>query len=341
MKAAVIDQWNHVSVQQVPDLTLEQDEVLIRVAYTGICKSDISIFTGNHPIAQTPVIAGHEFSGYVVQINSNEKLDYQVGDKVVGHITLPCGHCDACIAGHPNCCRNLRVLGTQTQGTFAEYVKLPISKVYRLPADADLRLYALVEPLAVATYATQEVGLRVGETVAIIGGGPIGLCCGLIAKTAGASKMVVFEVNPERASFMRENFGFTVLDPTRPGALAEAMELTNGCGFQRIYETSGSAGGFQMITQLGCVRAHGVIIGITKEPAPLDTWKMMHEEMRLTTIRVHQQYAYGTALELVKSGALNRELQTLITDEFDLEDTQAAFEFCLRDTKHVKVLIKS
>lgn len=341
MKAAVIDQWNHVSVQEVPTPELERDEVLIRVAYTGICKSDISIFTGNHPIARTPVIAGHEFSGYVEKINSDVPLPYAVGDKVAGHITLPCGHCDACIDGHPNCCRNLRVLGTQTQGTFAEYVKLPIGKVYRLPEDADLRKFALAEPLAVAMYATQEVGLRVSETAAIIGGGPIGICCGLIARTAGASRIVVFEVNPDRARTLRETFGFTVLDPTQPDAVSQAMAMTDGLGFQRIYETSGSVPGFRMVTELGRVRAHAVIIGITKEPAPLDTWKMMHEEMRLTTIRVHQQYAYAAALDLVRSGRLDRELEMMITDEFDLDHTQEAFEYCLKDTKHVKVLIKS
>lgn len=341
MKAAVINPWNHITYADVPTPELEKDEVLIRVAYTGICKSDISIFTGSHPIAKAPVIAGHEFSGYVEKINSDAKLPYAVGDKVAGHITLPCGHCDACIDGHPNCCRNLRVLGTQTQGTFAEYVKLPISKVYRLPDDADLRKFALAEPLAVAMYATQEVGLRVSETVAIIGGGPIGICCGLIARTAGASKIVVFEVNHDRAASLRETFGFTVIDPTKPDAVAEAIAMTDGLGFQRIYETSASIPGFKMVTALGRVRAHAVIIGITKEPAPLDTWKMMHEEMRLTTIRVHQQYAYAAALELVKSGSLDRELMAMITDEFELADAQKAFEFCLNDTKHIKVLIKS
>ena len=132
-----------------------------------------------------------------------------------------------------------------------------------------------------------------------------------------------------------------MLDPTEPEALDKGMAMTEGLGFQRIYETSGSEPGFRMITALGRVRAHGVIIGITKEPAPLDTWKMMHEEMRLTTIRVHQQYAYGAALELVKSGRLDRELELMITNEFDLEQIQEAFEFCLSDTKHNKVLIKS
>lgn len=341
MKAAVINQWKQFDIQEVPTPALEKDEVLIRIAYTGICKSDISIFLGAHPIAKTPVTPGHEFSGYVEEINSDKEVPFAAGDKVAGHITLPCGHCDACIDGHPNCCRNLQVLGTQTAGTFAQYVKLPVSKVYRLPDDADLRKYALAEPLAVAMYATQEVGLRVSETVAIIGGGPIGLCCALIARNAGASKIVIFEVNPDRAEEIRRNFGFDVLDPTEPEALEKGMAMTEGLGFQRIYETSGSEPGFRMITALGRVRAHGVIIGITKEPAPLDTWKMMHEEMRLTTIRVHQQYAYGAALELVKSGRLDRELELMITNEFDLEQIQEAFEFCLSDTKHNKVLIKS
>lgn len=341
MKAAVINEWNRYSVQEVQTPVPEKDEVLIRVAYTGVCKSDISIFLGAHPIAKTPVIPGHEFSGYVAAINSDEDLPYKVGDKVAGHITLPCGHCDACIDGHPNCCRNLRVLGTQTQGTFAEYVKLPISKVYKLPDDADMRMFALAEPLAVALYASQEVGLRVGETVAIIGGGPIGICCGLIARNSGASKIVIFEVNPDRAAQLREKFGFTVLDPTQSDAIDRAMAMTEGLGFQRIYETSASVPGFRMITKLGRVRAHAVVIGITKGEAPLDTWKMMHEEMCLTTIRVHQQYAYATALEIVKSGNLRKELEMMITDEFALDDIQEAFEFCLKDTAHIKVMIRS
>lgn len=341
MKAAVLNEWKKFDIQEVDTPKLDKDEVLIRIAYTGICKSDISIFLGAHPIAKTPVTPGHEFSGYVEKINSDKELPFAVGDKVAGHITLPCGHCDACIDGHPNCCRNLRVLGTQTNGTFAEYVKLPITKVYRLPDDADMKRFALAEPLAVAMYATQEVGLRVSESVAIIGGGPIGICCALIARNAGASQIVMFEVNPDRAEAIRRDYGFEVLNPTEADAVEKAMKKTGGLGFQRIYETSGSQAGFQMITALGRVRAYAVIIGITNQPAPLDTWKMMHEEMRLTVIRVHQQYAYAAALELVKSHALDQELDQMITDEFDLDHIQEAFEFCLKDTKHNKVIIKS
>ena len=180
-------------------------------------------------------ILGHEFSGVVAELGSPCE-GIKPGDKVCAHILEYCGRCDACKKGFHNLCRSLKVLGTQSDGTFAEYVKVGIDKLFRLPDDADLRVYALAEPLAVGVYATDRIGVALADTALVIGAGPIGLCCAFAARKAGASRVVLSEVVLEKIEFAR-SLGFEVIDVGSQDLLAAAEAYTDGVGFDPVSYT--------------------------------------------------------------------------------------------------------
>nr|WP_122012836.1 alcohol dehydrogenase catalytic domain-containing protein [Maliibacterium massiliense] len=162
MKAAVCYEWNQVTFDDIPVPVLKEDEALVKIVYCGLCQSDLKVYTGHHPRAAKPMIVGHEFSGVIAKINTARDIDLRVGDKVVGQPFTGCGVCALCTSGHDNVCRQLRNFGTQKFGNFCEYSVVPVRKLYKLAPDADLRLFALAEPLAVAVGAVNACDIRIG-----------------------------------------------------------------------------------------------------------------------------------------------------------------------------------
>lgn len=339
MKAAVLQNWNKLAVCEKSCPEPGSKEVLVQVAYTGICGSDIHSYTGKHPLAHAGMVLGHEFSGIIAALGG-ECTKFKIGDKVCAHIIQECGLCDACKEGHFNLCRSLKVLGTQTTGTFAEYVTVKEDKLFLLPPDANLRVYALAEPLAVGVYATNRLYFKISDKAFIIGAGPIGLCCAFAAQKAGASKVVLSETQPERIEFAK-SLGFTVMDAKKPGIEETILKLTDGKGFNRIYETSGVPVSTELVTKIGAVRASVVMIAYSNDPRPIDTWNLMRKEIVITSIRVHTQQAFEAAVKMMISDALLREnLIQIITSNYDLDKIQEAFQSCLNTTNNCKVMVR-
>lgn len=339
MKAAVLTKQKTLALCDVETPVAGPGEAVIRVAYTGICGSDVHLFTGRHPLSRAGMILGHEFSGIVAALGSPCKT-IQVGDKVCAHIIQGCGHCDACKKGVQNLCRDLRVLGTQADGTFAEYVKVDIHKLTRLPDDADLRIYALAEPLAVGVYATNRLHFELADTALIVGAGPIGLCCAFAAKKAGASKIVFSEIVPEKIAFA-QSFGFDVIDAGKGDLEQVMLGCTDGKGFNRIYETSGAPFSTELLTKVGAVRANIMMVAYSAEPRPIDTWNLMRREINMSSIRVHSQQAYEAAVKMLQYDEILRgQAARMITRDFDFSEIQKAFDCCLDGTANCKIMIK-
>jgi threonine dehydrogenase-like Zn-dependent dehydrogenase len=194
MKAMVLTEWEKLELKDTPLPELAEDEALIKVKYAGICGSDVHIFTGHHPTAKAPVILGHEFVGTVMKINSRKSLKFKIGDRVVAEPLISCGVCEACLAGNGHVCKNLKLLGIHTDGAFAEYVKVSVAKIIPVADHLSDRVAALTEPFAVGFHVNQRADLKNGDTALVIGGGPIGLIVGMVAKVSGASKVIFSEI---------------------------------------------------------------------------------------------------------------------------------------------------
>lgn len=343
MRAMVVTAPSTLEERDMPVPVLKTGEALIKIAYTGICGSDVHVYKGETPTAKKDVITGHEYSGVIEAIapGSQNPAGLKPGDKVVGWIVEACGVCDACLGGHTNLCRNLKCYGTQVDGTFREYISAPLSMLYKIPDDADLRLYALVEPMAVAIYAVREAPLQLGDTALVIGGGAIGMCTAIAARMAGASKVAVSEIEAGKIARI-QRLGFDVINPRECDGVQRVRQLTDGHGFNCVFEASGTPAGYELLTKAGSYRAKGVNIGMNFKPSPLITRDIMVTEMRIQAIRIHQQSVFGLTANMFAhlSEQAKQSLYTLISDDYDFEHLKDAFEFCVNDRSYCKVMVK-
>ena len=343
MRAYVVKAPFELEERKVPVPVPKEGEALVRIAYTGICGSDTHAYMGHVPTIKKDVILGHEYSGVIEAIaeGSENPNGLKKGDKVVGWIVIACGKCDACLGGHTNLCRNLKCYGSQTDGTFREFITAPLSMLYKIPDDADLRFYALTEPMAVAVYAVRECPVQLGDTVLVIGGGAIGACTALSARMAGASKVVVAEIAPIKIELMKK-LGFEVINSKEENALERVRELTDGKGFNCVFEATGHPSGYELLTKAGSYRAKGLNIGQNWGPSPLITRDIMEREMRIKAIRIHQQSVFGLTAALFASlrEDVKKDLYSLITDDYDFDHLKEALDFAANDRTYCKIMVK-
>lgn len=339
VKAAVIERKNSIHIKDVPMPQLYDGEALIRVRYCGICGSDMHVLHGQHPTAQFPVIPGHEFVGEFVEAKGTGAQDFQPGDLVVAQPFFSCGNCEPCAKGHDNVCRKLQFMGAHCDGAFAEYVKVATRKMYKIPADMDLKLAALVEPVAVAVHDVRRSGLQVGETALIIGGGPIGMLIALIARHTGARKVVISEINEFRCEFARK-LGFETVNPLEADFERQMHALTDGKGFDVTFEVSGSKPGITSAVEYTTAGGMIMIIGMTHEPYPVDLSAVFAKELRMQGVRIHTQYNFIGAVELLKSGVLDEMFSTLISKVYPFEHIDQAFEFMQEPGNYFKFLVE-
>lgn len=339
MRAAVLKEFYDVDVENIQVPEIGDDEALVKVQYAGICGSDIHVFSGKHPAAKPPIVLGHEFCGELVKINTKKETDLIIGDKVVVQPFTGCNGCDICIQGRDNICSKLSILGIHRDGCFAEYVKVPLRKVYSIPYGTDMRVAALTEPLAVAIHDVRRSDLKVGQTVLVVGGGPIGVLIAMAARMNGASGIVVSEINKSRINFIR-SMGFDIINPLECDAVNEVSSLTGGKRFDVVFEVSGVKPGIELAFKGAKIGGTIVMVGIPSGSIPLDTGTIIYEELDVKGVRIHSQISFATAVELVKSGTLNTDLSKLITNVFPLDNVKEAIKFSIEDQEHFKVLLE-
>ncbi len=339
MRAAVIREANLLELAEVPVPKLKPGEALVRVKYCGICGSDLHVLHGQHPTARFPVVPGHEFVGEIVATHGEGRDVPAKGETVVAQPFFSCGHCQPCAKGRDNVCRNLCFIGAHTDGAFAQYVKVALRKTYRLPDSVDPRLAALAEPLAVAVHDVRRSRLQVGETALVIGGGAIGLLIAIVARRAGAGRVVVSEPSAWRRKFA-ESLGFTAVDPLSQDFDARLGAAGEGLGFDTVFEASGSRPGVAACTRYAKISGRIMIIGMTREPYPVDLSAVFAKELVLEGVRIHAQYHFIGALELLKSGVLDAELSPLISEVFPFEKVTDAFAMAESGGDFLKILVK-
>lgn len=339
MKAAVIDRENSIHLQEKEIPKINEGEALIKVRYCGICGSDLHVLHGQHPTATFPVVPGHEFVGELVEINGTGAEGLKPGDMVVAQPFFSCGNCEPCAQGHDNVCRHLKFMGANCDGGFAEYVKVAARKVYKIPEDMDLRLAALAEPVAVAVHDVRRSGLQVGQSVLIIGGGPIGMLIAMVARKSGASKVVISEINQFRCEFAKK-LGFETVNPLDDDFSEKMCKLSAGKGFDVTFEVSGSKPGISSAVAYTTIGGMIMVVGMTKEPHPVDLSAMFAKELRMQGVRIHAQYNFIGAIELLKSEDLHEEFASLISKIYSFDDIEKAFEFVQTPGDYFKVLVK-
>ena len=296
-------------------------EVQVRVAYTGLCGTDLHILHGNMDArVTTPLTFGHEMSGTVAAVGDGV-AGWSVGDAVT---VMPLdwdGTCPACLAGNQHICQNLNFIGIDSPGSLQELWNVPAEVLVALPAGLRLDHAALVEPVAVAVHDVRRSNLQPGQKAVVIGGGPIGVLIASVAREFGG-EVVVIELDANRRAQI-DALGFTALDPRATDQVEWVTEWTGGAGADVVFEVSGAAQAVLGATDLAKVRGTLVVVAIHPVPREINLQRLFWRELSILGARVYQRVDFETAVELLASGVIPAEL--LITRIVGLDQTREAF----------------
>jgi hypothetical protein len=216
--------------------TPQPGEALLRIRRIGVCGTDLHIFTGNQPYLSYPRVMGHELAATVEEAPAGSRVS--VGDTVSVIPYISCGHCNACLKGRTNCCRNIGVLGVHRDGGMTEYLCVPVE--FLVKADGlSLDQAAMVEFLAIGAHAVARAATKAGDTVLIAGAGPIGLAVAVFARMEGAS-VTLIDGRRDRLDFARQHLGITSTVLLGEGDVEELSKITDGDFFDIVFDATGN-----------------------------------------------------------------------------------------------------
>jgi (R,R)-butanediol dehydrogenase/meso-butanediol dehydrogenase/diacetyl reductase/L-iditol 2-dehydrogenase len=347
MRAAVIKAVGVLEVQNVPEPACEPDEIKVKIAYAGICGSDPKIIDGTvgaafpagaigGPLAVTPMrpgvrIAGHEASGTIVEIGKDVKGNFKIGQHVAMNFRKTCGGCYYCQNQMEHFCERVMPF----VGVMAEYGCFKESLVYKLPDDLPMDEGAFLEPLSIAVHTVDIAKIKVGDSVIITGGGPIGLLTLQVAIRAGAAKILVSEPVAEKRELARRFGADVTVDPLHEDLLAIANKFTDQRGFNVCIEATGIPALARQLILLSERCGHIVWAGVY--PGDIDLgvpiFYMYSKELSIHSVKL-APYSFPRALEILPK----LDLKPMIT-VFPLDDAVKAFE-AHKKGKDIKILLK-
>lgn len=333
MKAAVYDGSPKIKLIETEVPKVGPKEALLRVYACGICGTDMRILASGHRcIPQGAIrILGHELSGEIVAVGSEVSWP-RLGMRVALSPNMGCGHCDLCIQGYTQLCPNYISFGVYLNGGFAEYTLIPREaieqgNVVEIPDNVSFAEAAINEPLSCAFRGMMACHPQPGETVLVVGAGPIGLMHMKVAKAVGAGKVIISEPNPERAKQAQQMGADYVINPQEQNLTEAVAELTRGRGVD-VAIVAVPSGAAQAET-LGLLAYHGRINffgGLPKgnELAQINSNLVHYRELVITGTTGQTVKQYRTTMEMI--GNRQIEVASLITDKFALADAVPAFE---------------
>jgi 2-desacetyl-2-hydroxyethyl bacteriochlorophyllide A dehydrogenase len=339
MKAAVQKGVGVLKVEEVPEPKPAPDQVKVKIAYCGICGTDIEILEERFGLAKAeadkrpkgPNINGHEASGTIVELGSQVQ-GYKVGQRVALNFKCPCGGCYYCRNKMEHFCTNIAF----ATGAFAEYAVYKEELVYPLPDGISLEHGALLEPVSVAVHAVDLSNTHPGSTVAISGAGAIGLLMLEMVQKAGATKVMVSEPVAEKRQLALKLGADVAVDPLKEDLDAVGKQFTNGLGFDVVIEASGNLRAAKQAVSLAGRCGTVLWAAVYPEDAEI-ALKPFHMYANELTIRsvFCSPYCFPRALDLLPK----LKLDTIISDIIPLQDIEKAFELHKKG-KSIKILIK-
>lgn len=323
MKAAICKKPFEISIEEVPTPIPQSDELLIQVRASAICGSDMKAYVGKHPLIRPPIILGHEFSGVIVEIGSHVN-GFRIGERVVVEPSFVCGQCFFCQRMEYYLCENLKQLGHQLPGSFAEYTVAKARFTYLLPNGIPFEEAALTQPLAISIHAIHRAGVRKGQTVMILGAGAIGLLLLQVALQKGAQVFVsdLVDFKLEKAKAMGAH---RVLKGSSPEIIEEIKAQTNGLGADLVIEAAGSSvtirQAFSAVRKGGTVLLLG-LTGHEKEEVHLE--RVTLDELNVIGTMRYAMGDFPSAIEMIHKKLI--DLNSLILRRFPLTEIDEVFE---------------
>ena len=340
-----------VRVERVPVPRARAGEVVLRVAWCGICGTDVeeyrdgpTVIPVDAPNAITgqraPITLGHEFAGTVAEVGEGV-VGLAEGDRVAPDVCLFCGTCRYCRRHELALCESWATIGFHGDGGLAEFVRVPALLCQPLPDAIGDDEAALIETTEVGVRAVRHGGVTLGDTVAVVGDGAVGLIACQVARAAGAARVVLLGHRPGRLEVGRRLGVDAAVDTAEPGWRAALDDLTGGLGADVAIECGGTAGAIR--DAIASTRKGGriVLLAVTSAPIPVDTWPIVAGERTLVgSVQHHYDEDLPTAIDLIASGRV--DVRSLISRRIRLERiVPEGFEGLGASVDDIKVLVST
>ena len=332
MKAIVYHAPGDFRVEEIVKPACPDDGLLVKVDACAVCGTDLKSLLSGNPRIKAPLGMGHEFTGLVENIGENAPGDFRRGDRVVMATSVSCGECFYCKKGFRNLCSNLAPMGFTYPGGMAEYTTIPEralrnGHVVKVPLSVKPEHAALAEPISCAVNAVDQCNVKPGDTVLVMGAGPMGLLNALVARAAGASKILLSELNESRLR-QAEQFGLDVLiNPTKEDIGQRVKAETDGIGADVVIVAAPAAQPQEQALSL--VRKQGTVclfasLPVGKSTLTIDSRLLHYGEIRLIGTSDSTPEHVRRAVEYLATGALPAE--KIASHLLPLEKIDDAFE---------------
>jgi L-iditol 2-dehydrogenase len=336
MKAVVFYSPGDIRVEEVERPVCQSGEVLVKVDACAVCGSDMKAAASGNVRIKPPRIMGHEFTGVIVQ--RGERVDdiasenYAVGDRVVMATSISCGECYYCRRGYRNLCVNLAPMGYSFDGGMAEYVAIPERAIsnghlIKTPASLSAETAALSEPVSCAVNSIEQCNVKQGDTVVVIGAGPMGILNACIARAYGASKIIFAELNPQRLK-QCEQFHFDrLVNPSEEDLKQIILDETEGYGADTVIIAAPAAAPQEQALEL--VRKQGNVmlfasLPVGKSMLNIDSRLIHYKELRVLGSSDSTPEHVRKAVEILSSKDF--PAAAIVTHRLPLDGIEQAFE---------------
>ena len=322
MTAAVFKNTGLIEITDYPLKELNENELLVEVGYCGVCGTDRRIYKGESH-ANPPVILGHEYAGKVVEVGKNV-TEYHCGDNVAVDPNIFCGVCEYCREGKINYCNNLKALGVNYDGGFAQYSIVPANQAYLLPENFRLDVAAFAEPLSCCIRGIQQADMKLGDSVAIIGAGSIGLLMLQLVQRAGCSKLIIIEPNSAKQKIAIDYGADFVFAPDKNDLLKNIYDLTSG-GVDVVIECAGTTDAAELALQLPKKGGSVVIFGVASniEDTAVNFHSVMKKELTIKGSLLNP-FTFQEAVRLLAEKQINVEKFNSV--KVNLENINSIFD---------------
>lgn len=336
MRAIVCEQIDQLKLVEQEEPALQPGTAVVRIRRIGICGTDLHAYKGNQPFFSYPRVLGHELAGVVEQIDDSNGI-VRIGDQVSIIPYMHCGDCIACRNVKTNCCTDMKVLGVHIDGGMRELIVVPVTHLL-VTNELTLDQAAVLEPLSIGAHAVRRAALQAGETVLVIGSGPIGLGVMAFAKHRGA-RVIAMDIQDERLAFCKQ---WAKVDETvnaLHGAKERIVELTGGEYPTVVFDATGNAR--SMTDAFGFV-AHGgrlVYVGLVKAELSFNDPEFHKREMTLMGSRNATIEDFAAVQEAVRSGSI--DVDSFITHRVPFAEMINHFDSWLKpESKVIKAMVE-
>ncbi len=338
MKAAVLHAVGDLRFEDVPTPDIRENEVLLRVKACGVCGTDVHFLHGEWAV-KMPLIPGHEFSGQIAEVGRSVGT-VSTGDRVSIDPNVVCGVCKNCRrTERSHLCSNIRAIGVDVDGAFAEFVRAPEAVVYRLPDSVDFETGAMTEPVGCAIRGFDNTRTTLGDTVVVIGAGPMGLILLQMALLQGAAKVLTIEPMEGRRRVAEKLGASRTINPFQEDVAKAVAEETEGNGPEVVFEAVGSAMTIEMALEIAGRGSRVNLFGVAPQTdiVKVRPFMLYDKELKISA-SFRDPFTFDRAIQLLANGRI--DCKPLITNKFPLSKINEAFRtFETMKQETIKIMV--